>query len=147
MKPVDQLVFDEGKGDCFRACVASLLELGVEEVPNFILERDMHKAAEQWLADRGLTVLAMCFPDDETMSRTFIDPPARYCIFTGVSPRKNEDGTTRYHAVVGRTAGYGIDVVHDPHPSRAGLAPGGFHWVRFIIPCSPSERRQSRPGE
>jgi hypothetical protein len=34
MKPVSQTIIDSEKGDCFRACLASLLELPIEQVPN-----------------------------------------------------------------------------------------------------------------
>ena len=36
MKAVDQEIVDVGFGDCTRACVASLLELELDAVPNFI---------------------------------------------------------------------------------------------------------------
>lgn len=36
MKPVMQLVVDKGKGDCWRCCIASILELPAEAVPNFV---------------------------------------------------------------------------------------------------------------
>lgn len=34
MKPVSQTIIDSEKGDCFRACLASLMELPIEQVPN-----------------------------------------------------------------------------------------------------------------
>lgn len=34
MKPIDQVIFDPGKGDCMAACIASILELPLDAVPN-----------------------------------------------------------------------------------------------------------------
>ena len=36
MKRVDQMIVSVDKGDCTRACLASILELNIAEVPNFI---------------------------------------------------------------------------------------------------------------
>lgn len=38
MVPVMQKVVDPGKGDCMRACIASILELPADAVPNFLEE-------------------------------------------------------------------------------------------------------------
>lgn len=35
MTPIDQTIVDEGRGDCVRACVASILEVKITAVPNF----------------------------------------------------------------------------------------------------------------
>ena len=35
MKKVYQAVFEEGLGDCFRACVAAIFEFPIEHMPNF----------------------------------------------------------------------------------------------------------------
>ena len=42
MKPVDQTDWTPKTGDCFRACVASIFELPIESVPNFMEEGDDH---------------------------------------------------------------------------------------------------------
>ncbi len=36
MKPVDQTTFGHPGGNCFSACVASLLEMSVDQVPYFM---------------------------------------------------------------------------------------------------------------
>lgn len=36
MKKVYQRIIDPKKGDCFKCCIASLLELDYDEVPNFV---------------------------------------------------------------------------------------------------------------
>jgi hypothetical protein len=40
MEKVLQKMFEKGRGDCLRACVASLLELEIDAVPHFILHGD-----------------------------------------------------------------------------------------------------------
>ena len=91
---------------CVRACLASLLDLPLAGVPDLMAPRDGRGWARvrAWLQARG---------------RKLIDvPDARGCGFVllrGVSPR----GTR--HCVIGRDDGIGVYVVHDPHPSRAGL--------------------------
>jgi len=35
MKPAMQTIFDDVYGDCFGACVASIFEFPIEEMPNF----------------------------------------------------------------------------------------------------------------
>jgi len=35
MKFVDQIIFGKNKGDCFRACVASIFEFDINFMPNF----------------------------------------------------------------------------------------------------------------
>lgn len=38
MIPVDQTTFGNGTGNCFQACLASILELKLDEVPNFCVK-------------------------------------------------------------------------------------------------------------
>ena len=103
MKPVDQTLFGSPGGNCLPACVASLLNLTIEDVPHFGAE-DWFDRLNDWLAPRGY--YAMCF----TLPTEW-RPPGLY-ILAGKSPR-----FTTLHAVVAR----GNEVIHDPHPSRAGV--------------------------
>lgn len=126
MKPVDMLWTHNPElgliGDCFRACVASILELDPFTVPNFCeedwgKEKDFswYKAMLKWLHPRGLTYFDIQVPA-EFHGRWFEGPAASgfetFHILSGISPRGIQ------HSVVARN---GI-IVHDPHPSRAGLA-------------------------
>ena len=36
MKKVDQTIVDKGSGNCTTACLASLFEVGIDDLPNFI---------------------------------------------------------------------------------------------------------------
>lgn len=40
MTPVFQTIFDQNQGNCMQACVASIFDLKLEDVPNFINYRD-----------------------------------------------------------------------------------------------------------
>lgn len=103
MKPVDQTVFGDPTGNCFSACVASLLGLSIEDVPWFNGHADWYAAFRAWLRPRGY--YPVTFRLDSAWR------PDGYAITGGRSPRATS------HAVVT----LGLDVVHDPHPSREGL--------------------------
>lgn len=105
MKPVDQTTFGVPGGNCFSACVASLLEFPVEAVPYFMGAEDWVAEFSRWLLPRGMYVFRFRIEGAEDTWR----PPGFY-ILSGQSPRGS-------HSVVA----LGPDVVHDPHPSRAGL--------------------------
>lgn len=102
MKPVDQDRFGVPGGNCFSACVATLLELPLSEVPYFM--DDWPRSFDQWLHERGLYAMSFTLPSDPALL-----PRGGY-ILGGQSPRGS-------HAVVAM----GAEIVHDPHPSRAGL--------------------------
>jgi hypothetical protein len=124
MKPVPQTVFGWPGGNCFSACVASVLELPIDDVPNFMLSRDSwFEAACQWLNARGFTAL---YVHHDAVKCGYVDPrplikAGHYFIVGGLSPRGNH-----LHCVVEHRG----KVVHDPHPSRDGLIGA---WTDFIV--------------
>jgi hypothetical protein len=111
VRPVDQTTFGHPGGNCFSACVASLLGIPVACVPYFMGEpgEPGHVWAERlaaWLAPRGLYAMHFEFPPDRPWKLW----PKGYYILGGQSPRGA-------HAVVALDGA----VVHDPHPSREGI--------------------------
>lgn len=117
MKPVDQTNFGMPGGNCFSACLASLLEIDLAEVPYFMGEADWVGAVNRWLQPRGLYALLLKSNDGEDYR--FLQG---FYILSGTSPRANGeiDPETKLpwqHSVIAR----GNKVVHDPHPSRAGI--------------------------
>lgn len=135
MIPVDQTITGD-KGNCFAACIASILELPIGSVPNFAEDMDSEQgmcgAAKTWLESRGVAYFPMCFPNPTAIEQThfgFSD----YCIIGGYGPRKNDRGDFREHAVVGKTLPWGVEIVHDPHPDRDGLLNWGHRWVQFLV--------------
>lgn len=107
MTPVDQTkVHDPDNGvlgDCWRAAVASVMDLPLAEVPVLEHESDPYDALCRWACLRGFYLLGFA-PDN---------PPSGYSIAIGPSPRRTDCS----HCCVALDG----QVVHDPHPSRAGL--------------------------
>jgi hypothetical protein len=119
MKPVDQTIFGE-KGDCFEACLASILEIPLEVIPVF-KESDWFRRTNEWLAKRGLFYVEVRFDEDGLdLMQKFMG----YHLICGVAERG------LHHAVIG----YKGVIVHDPHPSRAGIPPEEDKTYGFLIP-------------
>lgn len=101
--------------------MASLLELPIEDVPNFRLAEDAWLAMQAWLGERGLFAIKLVFPDV-----AMFPVPKQHCMLSGQSPR-----LPCLHAVVGLWDDYQLSVVHDPHPDGTGLA-GPPKYVTFL---------------
>lgn len=122
MIPYDMTVIhdpDNGRhGDCFRCCIASILQIPPSFVPHFCdydSEKEdkilWHARLIDFLRPIGLTYLE--FNVDPTRAWNFIDIEV-YHVISGQSANYAE---TR-HSVVGRN---GVPV-HDPSPTRKFLA-------------------------
>jgi hypothetical protein len=126
MIPVRQTKFVDThprrRGDCMSAAIASILELPLDEVLDTAeIEggpAEQWSAIEFWLAERGY-VLDWRKPADFT---------GLWTIGSGPSPRGDF-----YHAVVC----YEGKVMHDPHPSDAGVLELVRHQV--LRQMTPSE--------
>ena len=112
-------------GDCFQACVASILELPLNQVPNFCQEdpESWWDNFRLWLVQYGLCPVCVVPPRDTWTAGTdrrktneYVLPmpelPNTHYILSGKSPRGHH-----LHAVVF----FGDKMVHDPHKSGAGL--------------------------
>jgi hypothetical protein len=131
MTPVDQEFVHEPErnqhGDCMRACIASLLDLSREEVPNFA-QLDAEGKGNYWLLlaefcrDHGCAFVTLqgCFVWSEDVI---------YHVLSGPSPRAKGG----HHAVIGRNGQF----FFDPHPSRSGLAGEPSEW-KFHLLVRPS---------
>lgn len=117
MTPVDQLVLRDPKrgvrGDCLRAVIASLLDLPAEAVPHFLEAADRdgrsdHAHVAEFLAPLGYGWIDPYLTDD-------LEP--RLGLYAGHHAMIGPGPRGCWHAVVG----YRGVMVHDPHPSRAGL--------------------------
>lgn len=127
MTPADQLVLHDPDdptkmGDCLRAVVASLLDLDPVDVPHFVQEGyeqgDTDDHGTYWYTSLINFLLPLGYdiiwPIADRVDDWTYQAAMDLCIVCGPSPR----GPFQ-HVVVGRPDG---TVVHDPHPSRAGLA-------------------------
>lgn len=104
---VDQTKFGGKDGNCLAACLATLLRLDIDEVPGFFSDDSgtWREKMGAWLVERGWGHLCIAGPPPEMLG------PA-LSIVSGKSPRGDW-----LHATVWR----GRELLHDPHPSRAGL--------------------------
>jgi len=149
MKPVESVIEHnppDSYGDCFRACIASILELPSFEVPHFALlaheengsDEDMVALCRKWVAPLGLGYI------DIPLQSSSVDEMLRFChrfapgthyVLTGQSKRGFG------HCVIG----YDDQIVFDPtyrdEPDGHGLI-GGIHdqdldvdfmWIGFLV--------------
>jgi len=110
MKVVEQTKF-EGVGNCTQACVASIFELELDEVPDFVNNhKDWYRALELWtIANYMLFPIMMELKDGPP--RLMGQSLYGHYLISGQSPRG------RRHMCVGKHG----RVVHDPHPDETGL--------------------------
>lgn len=106
-----QLHSDQVKGNCLRAAIASILEIGIDSIPKFEeMGEDWFIEFRRWSRDSGYGMVSVY--------RSNIRPKG-YSIASGESPRGI------YHSVVA----FDGEIVFDPHPSRAGLKEIDRYWV------------------
>lgn len=116
MIPVYQTIFDSKRGNCWAACIASILELSLSDVPNFMDYEDFNEKCDDFLNKYGLYLIAFSVKDSKVI-------PQGYHIIVGNSPRYD-----CLHAVVGHNG----KLVHDPFPGGGGLKTT-LHYEMFII--------------
>lgn len=125
-------------GDCFRTCVACLLDLEVHEVPHFFqIEKDTGDDADilirDFLATRGLMLFR--FPVCGSLERITEQMEASngraMYMLQGRSPRGEE------HVVIYK----GADLLWDPAPGGKGIIGPGTNDVFWIILLMPSTQR------
>jgi len=119
--PVDQLhqTEEDPKGDCLAACVASIFEMPLSEVPDFDDTHGAHwwRGMIEWMEPMGLQPT---FPTRYSWRKR---PRYHAGPFVGMVESRVVQGTGSLHAVVCR----GEEMVHDPNPlSRAVDAPYRF---------------------
>lgn len=144
MKPVDQSIIHHRNGDCWSACMASIMELPLEAVPKFVWHfDDCDKAMELWLSRYGYSYLRLrrrIETKDESYfwNATGFDvwnSDHTYCIISGRSP--NIEGV--FHAVVGQIDHGGvIKIAHDPSPHKRGIL-GAPYYLSFLIAKNPAQ--------
>jgi hypothetical protein len=128
MKPVTQTQTGVGnlRANCLMAAVASILEVELDTLP------DIYEAEQRGLAwfvalkDALLPLGVVPVRYDQASDHFPQIAPDGYHIACGKSPRSNES-----HAVVAKD-GF---IVHDPHPSRAGID-GAIGWWILLMPAA-----------
>lgn len=143
MKPVYQSTVDPLKGDCFSACLASLLEVPLDAIPRFAEQATerwgsptrLMEIARPWLAENyGLSIVTIQM--EQTLEtgadiRIIGAVPGTPCIAGGRSATF-ESGQ---HAVVGEIDEHGMNfrMTHDPNPSGKGIIDRPIH-LYFLVP-------------
>ncbi|HEX7866574.1 MAG TPA: hypothetical protein VF555_16580 [Variovorax sp.] len=127
MKPVMQDTFGRDDGNCFSACLASIFEVPLSEVPNFFLTAGDEAnawwaAVRDWLRPRGFGVIGLQLGDEVGL----LDEFEGWLIVTGESARDI------HHATIWRDG----KMVHDPHPSQCGIRHP--QWINVLYPLDPS---------
>ena len=130
MIPVEQrklYVAGEQTGDCWKCCLASILELDYDDVPHFVEQEERGEAdswwnaTQQWLRPRGFVLAQFGLWGDEHPFLMFGSEQIRFHFtapghwLAGVtSPRTTPEGEHISHVVVMS----GSEVAWDPHPLR-----------------------------
>lgn len=104
MIPVDQTSFGVPNGNCFSACIASILHMPIADVPSFCKHEDWWERLTAWLQPHGYYPTIIRHNPEWT--------PQGFHVLSGKSPRGDFQ-----HSVVA----LGPDIIHDPHPSRLGI--------------------------
>ncbi|MPW16928.1 hypothetical protein GCT13_08285 [Paraburkholderia sp. CNPSo 3157] len=130
MTPTTQTILHDPEngqyGNCFTACIASLLSLPIAEVPQFCNGDDDDgkwcRRANEWLGKRGLAFLEFPYTDAAYWEMAGSDC---FHTITGASPRRADT----QHCVIGRRS----EIYFDPHPSRDGLVGDPSTWLIGVL--------------
>lgn len=130
MIPVFQTmtVANDGQGNCFNACIASILELPLRDVAQIHPKSEPYWSAwDRWFAERGME-LEVCEADD---------PPKGWSIAKGEGFRIYPDDHPRAgrpisHAVVA----FNGEILHDPYPGGKGLKTIEGYWELIPVPVA-----------
>lgn len=142
MEPVEQTRFGWPEGNCLMACVASVLEVPLSDLPD-LYDRKQGGDDDWWMIVRRTLARygwEAIYLHPEYVSATNEDrspadlAPSGWALAGGPSPREgvvNDDGENAGHVVVAKDG----ELVHDPHPSGDGLGGDVRDWIVLIPPA------------
>lgn len=136
MIPVKQDIFPTEdnplRGNCFAACLASILEMPLEDVPHVMAHDDWREQTNAWLAGLGMGTVEVCIDVEEPA--LFLLPPDMWLIITGTTKRHE----SRLHSVIGKTIPGGVqwECLHDPHPDNSFLEK--VRYLMWLVPLDPA---------
>lgn len=137
------------RGDCIRACLASLFELPLERVPDFTNMREDPDSAypveylerQAWCKDQGYAFVEV----ELKHLRWSALPFSPFVIFLGIHTSGER------HAIVGRCEDNLFIPVYDPlEPEGLDVIPfqdGKILSIAFLVPLDPSKMKYSKPYE
>lgn len=117
-------------------CVANLLEMNVDEVPNFAAEQHWWLSFSEWLNTKGFSAILVDMRLKGMWSYSNAHVANAHCIAIGESPQGAFD-----HAVIGKMCGLEEpgkqwELIHDPHPDGTGLASDPKYFI-FLASNEP----------
>lgn len=146
MKPVTQTIFwdpdappEKQRGNCLTAVVASLLELPIDQVPDFVQDHVDHygdhessgdhewnwwHALLRFVKSQGYRLEYLAGRPEQVARRA--PAPGEFYTASGQSPRD----PAIHHIVIYRD---GV-MVWDPHPDRTGLVTVDLDWLWTLVP-------------
>lgn len=131
MKPVWQPMRPGEQGQCFRACLASLMEIEIDDIPPFeLIGYDTDEALNEFFSGFGLTFLEQ--RGDEQIAASLASYSGESIVF-GTSDYWTDGGLNKgaKHAVIFREG----RIVHDPQPGGSDFRrPYISQW--FLVPRS-----------
>lgn len=124
MKPVNQTKFGNEEGNCFAASIASILEVGLRDLPELNSYSNKNWFGDLWnyLRSHGYTYVGTIH--DEERMLVYDKGVKGYYVVCGDSPRGFSNG----HAVVY----YKGKLAHDPYPTGNGILK--FRYAFMIEP-------------
>lgn len=110
MIPINQKNMTFDNGDCYSACIASILETYLEDIPNFHLPEGSNfgNNVHDWCKTQLFVLVDIKHIEENILDDCII-------IANGKSPRATENW--HKHSIVWKAG----KMLHDPHLSRKGL--------------------------
>jgi hypothetical protein len=122
VKAVNQTLFGKGVGNCFAACVASILEVPLESLPHFCVDYPdpWYEHFLEWCDEHGVCAMTIdTTRETEQLVLQWCAGVALPCIALG-------DNARGKHAVVLHRGG----LCHDPNPNNG---PEGLRSINFVV--------------
>lgn len=138
MKPVQQTIFGQKKGNCLPACIASILEIPIDDLPNFCAKKGTNWITDtaEWLHLHGWSMFYFSLNPRRKRKDGRVNadwhfniPRDALYIAGGKSPRGNWN-----HACIYRDN----ELIHDPHPDGTGLVGNPIDYTILV----PTKRLQ-----
>jgi hypothetical protein len=127
VKKIMQTKFGAKKGNCFDACVASILEYPLEKIPENMMSEDWFLKYQKWLKTIGYQLLNVRLGDG------FL-PEDIYYIVSGISPR--------FKDVQHSTVGLNGKIIHDPHPDNTKIKGNKKYWeYTFLLQINKKDSK------
>jgi len=124
MNPIPQ----PGLTDCYRACIASLLELDISKVPDFTWYDD----AREFCVGLGFDLVYLPWDKSDRIYNTKF-----LAIAVGPTSQTPDDW---FHAVIVQNG----EVVHDPNPEPADFVDSPEYYL-CLVPIDPAKALQEAP--